>query len=172
MEKEIKDTIRKLVEESMSEETVRKETQEHIDTVGRNIDKFIEELKIRKDMHDRSKLEAPEFETFVEFTPKLKHSTYGSDEYNQFLKDMKPALDHHYSNNSHHPEYHDNGINGMTLVDLFEMLADWHAATQRHADGDIMRSIELNKDRFEISDQLCDILRNTAELLSTKPDTD
>ena len=168
MNKDAKNKIIKLVEEYMSEETVKKETLDHISKVSNNIDIFIEELELRKELHDKSKLEYPEFETFVEFTPKLKNSTYGSDEYNQFLVDMKPALDHHYANNSHHPEYHEDGINGMTLVDLFEMFADWYAATQRHADGDIMNSIELNKDRFEISDQLCDILKNTTKLLNDK----
>lgn len=36
------------------------------------------------------------------------------------------------------------------------------AATERHADGDIMKSIEINKGRFELSEQLCNIMRNTA----------
>ncbi|GAA2159282.1 hypothetical protein [Glycomyces lechevalierae] len=43
-----------------------------------------------------------------------------------------------------------------------EMLADWKAATERHADGDLARSLEIQKDRFGISDQLAQILENTA----------
>jgi hypothetical protein len=153
--------LKKIIEESLSEDTARKETQEHIDTVGRNLDVVVDDLKLRKEVHDKSKLEEPEFSTFVEFTPKLKGATYGSEEYDKFLSDMKPALDHHYANNSYH---HEDGVNGMTLVDLLEMIADWHAVTQCHDDGDIKKSIELNKERFNLSDQLCDILRNTAEL--------
>jgi hypothetical protein len=42
------------------------------------------------------------------------------------------------------------------------MFFDWKAATERHADGNIMQSIEINKGRFELSEQLCDIMRNTA----------
>jgi len=162
--------LKKIIEESLSEDTARKETQEHIDTVGRNLDVVVDDLKLRKEVHDKSKLEEPEFSTFVEFTPKLKGSTYGSEEYDKFLSDMKPALDHHYANNSHHPEHHEDGVNGMTLVDLLEMIADWHAATQRHDNGDIKKSIELNKERFNISDQLCDILRNTAALFTCDND--
>jgi len=38
-------------------------------------------------------------------TPKLAGSTYGSEEYKAFLGQMKPALDHHYAVNDHHPEH-------------------------------------------------------------------
>jgi hypothetical protein len=60
------------------------------------------------------------------------------------------------------------GINGMTLIDLIEMLCDWKAAGLRHADGDIFRSIEINKERFGISEQLTQILENTAEFLNSQ----
>ena len=76
---------------------------------------------------------------------------------------MKVALDHHYANNSHHPEHYENGVNGFDLFDLVEMLFDWKAATERHADGDIRKSIGINKERFGISEQLCYIFRNTAD---------
>ena len=114
--------------------------------------------------HDASKLSDPEVEIFTIFTPKLKGSTYGSDEYDGFLKEMKVALDHHYKGNSHHPEYYGKkGINGMDLVDLVEMMCDWKAATMRHDDGDINKSLEINKKRFKIDDQLQEILQNTAD---------
>ena len=74
---------------------------------------------------------------------------------------MGEALKHHYAANSHHPEHYENGIDGMTLIDVLEMLCDWKAATERHADGDIMRSLEVNRERFGISDQLANILANT-----------
>jgi hypothetical protein len=102
---------------------------------------------------------------YDEFTPKLRDSTYGSDEYKGFLKDMGAALQHHYANNSHHPEHYPNGINGMSLLDVIEMLADWKAATSRHADGDIQKSLEINKARFGISDQLAEMLANTVKEL-------
>jgi hypothetical protein len=59
------------------------------------------------------------------------------------------------------------GINGMTLIDLIEMICDWIAAGLRHADGDIFKSIKINKERFDISDQLTQILINTAEFLNS-----
>ena len=51
----------------------------------------------------------------------------------------------------------------MSLIDLLEMLCDWSAATKRHDDGDILKSIEKNKTRFGLTDQLAQILRNTVE---------
>src|SRR5690625_2942452 len=113
--------------------------------------------------HDASKLKSPELEIFTEYTPKLKSSTYGSDEYKGFLKEMKVGLDHHYAKNSHHPEHYTNGIRGMDLLDIIEMVCDWKAATMRHDDGDIMKSIEINQKRFGMSDELTSIIRNTVK---------
>jgi hypothetical protein len=45
------------------------------------------------------------------------------------------------------------------------MLCDWKAASERHNDGDIMRSIIVNKERFAISDQLTGILERTCREL-------
>ena len=140
-------------------------TMRHIETVRNIIGVVINDLMYRCTVHDQSKLQAPEVEVFEEYTPKLRDLTYGSDEYKEALVGMKPALDHHYAHNSHHPEYFDGDVSNMTLLDIIEMLCDWKAATLRHNDGDIFKSIDINKDRFGLSDQLTDILRNTAEWL-------
>jgi len=134
---------------------------------SRRVDELLLQLVIdiqgRITKHDQSKMEDPELETFDKFSPRLKTSTYGSEEYKGFLREMKPALDHHYANNRHHPEHFPNGVDGMTLVDLVEMLADWKAATERHDDGDLEKSFEIQQERFGISEQLVSILRNTAK---------
>lgn len=143
----------------------RPETLRHIEQVSDNMCLMAGDLIVRAVVHDQSKLESPEVEIFDEFTPKLKGSTYGSPEYAEFLKEMKVALDHHYANNSHHPEHFENGIRGMNLLDVVEMLCDWKAATERHADGDILKSIEINQARFNYSDDLKEILINTAKWL-------
>jgi hypothetical protein len=56
---------------------------------------------------------------------------------------------------------HQSSINNMNLFDLLEMMVDWMAATQRHADGDIEKSIEINQERFSMSPQLVEIFKNT-----------
>lgn len=56
---------------------------------------------------------------------------------------------------------HISSINEMNLFDVLEMLIDWVAATKRHNDGDINKSIEINTKRFFLSPQLVEILKNT-----------
>ena len=140
----------------------------HIKRVSQLLTEASIELIKRANVHDNSKLESPEKELFDEFTPKLKDCTYGSDEYKEYLKELKVALDHHYQNNSHHPEHYENGVNGFDLFDLMEMFFDWKAAGERHADGNIYKSIEINKDRFKLSEQLVSIFKNTAFNLNYK----
>jgi Family of unknown function (DUF5662) len=140
----------------------RPDTIAHIERVQQLLREVEWALHERGLEHDASKLVDPELATFNEYTPKLKNSTYGTDEYKGFLEGMGAGLKHHYDNNRHHPEHFANGIDDMTLIDLIEMLVDWKAATERHADGDMARSLRLQKERFKISDQLSAVLWNTA----------
>ena len=143
----------------------RKETYDHIENVRKFLRIFETELERRAYDHDGSKLESPELEIFNEFTPKLKETTYMSEEYKQYLRQMEPALIHHYKVNRHHPEHFEGGIKQMTLIDLLECLCDWKAASMRHADGDVFKSIELNQKRFGYSDELKNILKETLLML-------
>lgn len=138
------------------------DTLKHIEKVRACLNKLIPLIIDRGVLHDKSKLETPEKEYFDKYTPKLADCTYLSDEYKRYLSELKPALDHHYANNRHHPEHFLEGIKGMDLIDLIEMVADWYAASLRHGDGNIMRSIELNKNRYKFDDVLANVLKNTA----------
>jgi hypothetical protein len=40
-------------------------------------------------------------------------------------------------------EYFKNGLKGMTLVDLIEMLCDWKAASLRNKGGDIRKILSI-----------------------------
>ena len=179
------------------------DTTDHIDNVRTLLREIEGNLYKRSRAHDQSKLQSPEKEMFDEFTPKLRALTYGSPEYRQALVDMGPALQHHYMENSHHPEHFkpvteetdveigeinayledlnksdpaygwlesyrdelESRVNRMSLLDVLEMLADWKAAGMRHADGDFAKSLEINQARFKISDQLQNVLINTAQEL-------
>lgn len=146
------------------------DTFRHIERVRYYINQTVRELLTRGELHDQTKLEHPEVSYFTEYTPKLKGVTYGTPEYQELLDAIKPALDHHYANNRHHPEFHPDGINSMTLIDMQEMLCDWKAASERHSDGDIHKSIDHNAKRFGISPQLTQILHNTAtSMFGTTP---
>ena len=146
------------------------ETQKHIEAVRKYIRFMIDKIDMRGVKHDASKLESPEVEVFAEYTPKLNTTTFGSDEYYQNLANMKPALDHHYASNRHHPEHFVNGINDMTLIDVLEMFCDWKASTLRQNDGNLLKSIETNAERFHIEDQLKQIFLNTARMIDEHED--
>lgn len=141
------------------------DTFRHIERVRNLLNTCVVDLLRRAELHDQTKLESPEVEAFTEYTPKLATCTYGSDEYKGYLVAIKPALDHHYAHNRHHPEHHKNGVDDMNLLDIVEMLCDWKAASERHNDGNIRKSIEVNADRFRLSPQLVKILENTADVM-------
>ena len=144
------------------------ETMKHVHRVRALLYLMIEELDKRARVHDLSKLESPEKEILGEHTPKLGTAIYNSPEYHKLLELVKPALDHHYAKNRHHPQHWPNGVNDMTLIDLVEMLCDWKASTERVKDGNIRTSIEKNTERFKLSEQLAQIMQNTVRELFTE----
>lgn len=120
-------------------------------------------LSQRARSHDASKLVEPEKSAFDRLGG-LSTMVYGSEEYRACLRAEKPAIEHHYAHNSHHPEHYPDGVGGMSLFDLVEMLMDWKAATERMKDGgDIRKSLAHNIERFGIEPQLASILLGTIE---------
>jgi len=145
------------------------ETRKHQQEVARALSVFVEALLERAKSHDSSKFESPEREIFIEYTPKLRDTTYGSEEYKKYTEAMGEAIQHHYSVNRHHPQSNGYfGIEFMDLVDIIEMFCDWYAATKRHSDGNIIKSIAINEKRFNINKQLSEIFTNTVSLLREK----
>jgi len=144
------------------------ETVKHIQLVRAHLCSMIEELDKRAREHDQSKLESPEKEIYGEWTPELSKTKYGTAEYMALLEKVKPALDHHYAKNRHHPQHWPDGINDMTLIDLIEMICDWKAATERVKDGNIRYSIDVNSKRFNMSSQLTKIFENTVREMFTE----
>lgn len=142
-------------------------TLEHKAKVNKYMSIIISELLKRAVTHDDSKLSEDEKPFFDEYEPKLKTCTFQSDEYKQYLKELKPALDHHYAKNRHHCEHFTNGIQDMNLIDLIEMLIDWKASSERQQNGNILKSIDLNQDRFGYSNELSKIFKNTISYLDT-----
>ena len=121
----------------------------------------IPELTKRAQTHDNSKLENPEKETYDKYIPKLKEVKYGTPEYNAIKEEMaEGGLKHHYLVNRHHPEHFENGVKDMTLFDIVEMYFDWYAASMR-SDTGFEKGLLMNKDRYDISDDLYQIFVNT-----------
>lgn len=143
------------------------DTLAHISKVRSRLFQLCAILFERADCHDVSKLREPEKSGYDRLVARLENIEYGSDEYRAALAEAKPVIAEHYANplNMHHPEHYPNGINGMTLLDVVEMLADWKAASERTKQGSIQKSLAVNKQRFGISDQLAEILENTVKAL-------
>ena len=93
-------------------------TMRHIELVRKLLNRCIRELLTRGELHDQSKLASPEVEAFTEYTPKLAALTYGSPEYEGFREAMRPALEHHYANNRHHPEFFRRDEEWRPVVDF------------------------------------------------------
>lgn len=151
----------------------RPETQQHIARVQHFMRQARINLTQRLDAHDQSKLVEPELSAFDIATPKLAGLEYGSEEYKQSLRDLGPALQHHFEHNDHHPEHYEYGVRSMSLMALIEMLCDWRAAServkQRTDDPDKVKTFESglvhNQERFGYSNELAEILLNTAKEL-------
>lgn len=141
----------------------RPDTLAHVARVQDLLEVCSSKLMGRALVHDASKLEEPEKSAFDRLKAlSLSGMAYGSEEYRACLCAEKPAIEHHYKANSHHPEYYENGVDGMSLFDVLEMLMDWKAATERMKDGgDIHASLVHNIERFKLSPQLASILGNT-----------
>ncbi len=139
------------------------DTHQHTVEVSRNLAKITKNLIDRSTVHDLSKFENPEREVFAENNEKLGLVEFGSEAYKNLLQEVKPAIDHHYAVNRHHPQHHKNGVEDMTLCDIVEMLCDWKAATARNKNGNIRKSIEINAEKYNIPPMLRKILENTVK---------
>lgn len=141
------------------------DTNKHRDLVRLYMDRLADTIKDNGERHDQSKLEEPELSTFAEYGPKLKETKFPSLEYNKYLKEMNKGLDHHYANNRHHPQHFADGISGMNLLDIIEMVCDWVAAGKRMKDSSFEESVEFQAKRFGISDQLRQIILNSEHII-------
>jgi len=120
-------------------------------------------LMYRALVHDFSKFGKHEEPYYRKYALRLRKSKYGSKEYEGLMQSIKPAINHHYEKNPHHPEHYENGIHGMSLLDLIEMLCDWKSAGKRHKDGNIIKSIEIGKGRFGYDDEMKNRLEKSAK---------
>jgi hypothetical protein len=141
------------------------DTLTHIGKVRTRVNEVTRNLEARAWHHDASKVREPERSGYETLTINLADCEYGSDAYRAALAEARDTIAHHYAENDHHPEHYPNGIAGMSLLAVLEMLCDWKAASERTRQGSIAQSLEHNKKRFGIDDQLASILENTVREL-------
>lgn len=144
-------------------------TYKHIKRVNELLGEAAIELIKRGNRHDNSKFTPEELEplqAMQDLVDEQGQAPYGSAEYERRREILKPMLDHHYDRNSHHPEFYDNGIDGMDLFDLIEMFFDWKAASERGEESAV--GLSSSKERFKMSDQLFGIFKNTCDNMGYK----
>jgi hypothetical protein len=154
----------------LNTETINKSTYalseiyHHKFTVLKIINPIIQDLIKRSEEHDNSKLTEDEFPDIIASSEELKKFPYGSPEYDEVRKKWQSGFEKHSKKNRHHIDHFENGIEGMTLVDLIELLADWKSATLRSPHPtNIWNAIRIGAEKYNIPPALIKILENTAK---------
>lgn len=137
----------------------------HRAEVQENISMICRRLEARGMAHDLSKFGEIEFDAFLSTRERFKKANYGTPEYDECVKAIQPAIDHHYAYNLHHTKHWPNGINNMSLIDIVEMVADWRAAERRSPDRTLKDTMEDAFKKYKIEGQLKQAIINTMEAL-------
>ena len=138
-----------------------KRLKQHKDGVKTYLEIISMLLNTRALTHDNSKSSDEEYKYY-----KMANSVNRNDfkTYEEYMDYIKPTLDkglkHHYENNRHHPEFFDNGIDDMTLIDIMEMIVDWCISIKQNG-KDLYKEIQYNFDKYNVSEQLKKIIINT-----------
>lgn len=115
--------------------------------------------------HDESKFSDHEL-PLLNSKSSLDNLDISSEEYREALAEIDIAVQHHYMSNDHHPEFYENGMNGMSLLAMIEMLCDWKVASCARDDGSLEDSIEyLCGERYKTNPVIRGLLMNTAKEL-------
>ena len=110
-------------------------------------------------VHDRSKLDPAEFEPY-------RRKFYPVDDEDKISqKEFDIALNHHYYNNPHHPEYFqlhpDHDIfNNTRIACTIEMICDWMACGKDHCNT-ALDWYNSNADRFNFRPEIKEIVEKT-----------
>lgn len=136
----------------------------HRDLVRKNMHQFISKFQQRAIMHDISKFYLDEFDGFVEADAKNTWSAYGTPEYVKQVNE-NVGIQLHWKRNTHHPEYHKNGVNDMSFLDILEMVIDWKSAAETY-NTNFSESIEYSIKRFNFDEKQSWLVRIIADSLS------
>lgn len=146
------------------------DTRSHIERVRVFCQLVSEEMVERGRVHDASKFDAAERLVFAANTAGRDQVAFGSPAYFAHLQTVRPALAHHYAANRHHPEHFEDGVDGMHLLDILEMVCDWMAASLRDTNdlAPAHRAVDMNQSRFGYSDAFCAMLHRTVDAIGAR----
>jgi len=138
----------------------------HSSEVSENLEVFSSELRKRGLAHDRTKFQSFEFDRFLSGWEDFKKTDYGTEKYNESPDKVTEAREHHHENNRHHVGFYENGVEGMNLIDVLEMLSDWKAAARRSPNLNLEQTLDKAFDLYGIKDeQLRKVILNTFKYL-------
>ena len=132
----------------------------HRHSVNSKLQYLSRTLKERGEKHDASKLEPPEIDWLIAMDKEPIYP-YGSPEYFEKMRRWEKFFKHHYGNNRHHPSHFEHGIEGMNLIDLCEYCCDIISYYDEMHPDQAFASLEAQRERFGMDEQLTCILKNT-----------
>lgn len=134
----------------------------HKEQIAMLLAKFAAELTYRAAIHDNSKFSPDEFNVHSDNVHHFNKYQFNTKEEQELRHRLSPASISHRKRNRHHPEYFENGIDGMNIIDLLEMICDWKSASTRVPGDSLRKGFPILKEKYNISPQLLKILENTA----------
>jgi hypothetical protein len=133
----------------------------HKESIAIWLAKFCAELAYRNATHDNSKYSEEEFGIQAACVDDFEKYEFNSPEELKLREKLLPGTTIHRKRNRHHPEHFENGIDGMNLIDLLEMIGDWKSASERVKGDSLRKSVPILKEKYNISPQLLKIIENT-----------
>lgn len=121
----------------------------HIMTVQGLLRRVARQLLNRADDHDLSKLGPDELGGMIEIDGIADRYGLNSPEYMVAL--LGKAIKLHQSRHTHHPEYHPNGVEDMSIFDLIEMVCDWKTANKLRGHPEWEKSVDMLVKRLSLS---------------------
>jgi hypothetical protein len=114
--------------------------------IGHSLNFDEKSLLERAKVHDLTKFSNDEILGYMLLGDEKEHARILTIEEKAIVN---KAIEHHYRNNSHHPQYYDD-CNKMTDLDLLEMVSDWLAcAIEKGRSPVITNSYNFNEANYQ-----------------------
>jgi hypothetical protein len=122
---------------------------------------LMRQLLHRALVHDLSKFNPDESGLMSQKIHLKKRTDYtDKKEYQKQLDFIGSSLKEHFKRNSHHPEHHEKGVQGMNWLDLMELLIDWWASSHSNANGNPFKSLASAGKKYEVPAEICEVFWN------------
>lgn len=131
---------------------------------------LVQKLSEKIIKHDNSKIDyLPEFNLYKNVVFKLKGLEYGTKEHTEAKQELDRGFEIHCMNNRHHSEhFYLDGVQGMNMYDVIEMILDWCSAALCRGFKFKLSSVYKRIESHNFSKGLCDLLVKNIYLILDK----